>query len=325
MRVITYREAIREAMREEMLRDKTVFLLGEDIGLYGGAYAVTKGLLDEFGSERVRDTPMSEAIIVGAATGAAAAGTRPVAEIMYIDFMTFAMDQIVNQAAKMRYMFGGRMEVPMVVRTQGGTGRSSAAQHSQSLESWFIHVPGLRVVLPSSPYDAKGLLKTAIRTNDPVLFIEHKLLYTTKGEVPEEEYTIPFGVADIRHPGKDLTIVAYSRMVLFALEAANELEQVGISAEVIDLRTLNPLDMNTILVSVKKTNRVIIVEEDCKTGGTGAEISAQIVEKSFDYLDVPICRLAGKDTPIPCSPVLERAAIPNKGDIIEAARRLVSS
>ena len=325
MRVITYREAIREAIREEMLRDKRVFLLGEDIGLYGGAYAVTKGLLDEFGSERVRDTPMSEAIIVGAATGAAAAGTRPIAAIMYIDFITFAMDQIVNQAAKMRYMFGGRMEVPMVIRTQGGTGRSSAAQHSQSLESWFIHVPGLRVVLPSSPYDAKGLLKTAIRINDPVLFIEHKLLYTTKGEVPKEEYTIPFGVADIKLAGKDLTIIAYSRMVLFALEAANELEQVGISAEVIDLRTLNPLDINTILTSVKKTNRVIIVEEDCKTGGTGAEISAQIVEKSFDYLDVPICRLAGKDIPIPCSPVLETAAIPNKEDIIETARRLVSS
>lgn len=324
MRVITYRDAIREAIREEMLRDKRVFILGEDIGVYGGAYAVTKGLLDEFGSERVRDTPMSEAVIIGAATGAAAAGTRPIAEIMYIDFITSAMDQLVNQAAKMRYMFGGKVEVPMTIRTQGGTGRSSAAQHSQSLESWFIHVPGLRVVLPSTPYDAKGLLKTAIRINDPVLFIEHKLLYTTKGEVPKEEYTVPFGVADIKRAGKDLTLITYSRMVLFALEAANELEQLGISVEVIDLRTLNPLDINTILTSVKRTNRVIIVEEDCKTGGTGAEISAQIVEKSFDYLDAPIYRVAGKDTPIPCSPALERAAIPSKEDIIEAAKRLVS-
>jgi len=322
MRHITYREAIREALREEMKRDPSVFLIGEDIGLYGGVYAVTKGLLAEFGEKRVLDTPISEAVIVGAAAGAAVVGTRPVAEVMYVDFMTFCMDQIVNQAAKMRYMFGGKIKVPLVIRTQGGAGTFCAAQHSESLESWFIHVPGLMVVMPSTPYDAKGLLKSAIREDNVVIFIEHTLLYNTKGDVPEEEYLIPLGSAEKKREGTDVTIIAYSRMVLTALEAADELAKEGISAEVVDLRSLSPLDMDTVIASVKKTGRVAICEADCKTGGMGAEIMAQITERAFDFLDAPPVRIAGKDTPIPYSPVLEGKAVPGKDDIVRAVREL---
>jgi len=325
MRRITYREALKEAMQEEMRRDASVFLLGEDIGRYGGVYSVTKGLFEEFGQERVKDTPLSEAVIVGAATGAAAVGTRPIAEIMYIDFMTFCMDQVVNQAAKMRYMFGGKIKVPMVIRTQGGAGTFCAAQHSESLESWFIHVPGLKVVMPSTPYDAKGLLKSSVREDNVVVFIEHNLLYSTKGQVPREEYILPIGVADVKREGDDVTIIAYSRMVLTVLEAADELAKAEINAEVIDIRTLSPLDIDTIADSVKKTGKVVICEADCKTGGVGAEILSQICEHAFDYLDGPVLRVAGKDTPIPHSPVLEKAAVPDKDEIIKAVKSLCTS
>src|SRR3990172_1211463 len=261
MRKITYREAVREALREEMTRDARVFLLGEDIAEFGGSYKVTEGLLGEFGRERVRNTPLSEAAIIGSALGAALMGMRPIAEIMYIDFTAIAMDQIVNQVAKVKYMFGGKAKVPLVIRTQGGTGRSSAAQHAQSLEAWFVHIPGLKVVMPSTPYDAKGLLKSAIRDDNPVIFIEHKLLYTMKGEVPEEEYLIPLGKAEVKREGRDVTIVAYSRMVHVALAAAEKLATDGIEAEVVDLRTLAPMDEAAILGSVKKTNRLVIVQE----------------------------------------------------------------
>lgn len=320
MKTVTYRDALREAILEEMRADDEMIILGEDIGLYGGAYAVTKGMLEEFGEARVRDTPMSEAAIVGVAAGAAAVGIKSIAEIMYIDFITLAMDQIVNQAAKMRYMFGGKIKVPLVIRTQGGAGRSSAAQHSQSLESWFVGIPGLKVVMPSTPYDAKGLLKAALRDENPVLFIEHKVLYNTKGEIPEEEYIIPIGKADIKKTGKDVTIISYSRMLLYALEAAAALEKEGISAEVLDLRSLQPIDKAAIIKSVKKTGSVVIVEEGCKTGGVGGEIAAIIAEECFSALKNPIIRVAGKDVPIPCSPSLEKAAIPGVEDIIQAVK-----
>jgi pyruvate/2-oxoglutarate/acetoin dehydrogenase E1 component len=271
----------------------------------------------------VRDTAISEQAIIGAAIGAAMTGMRPVAEIMYVDFMTLAMDQFCNQAAKIRYMFGGKAKIPLVVRTQGGAGRCIAAHHSQSLEAWFLHVPGIYVVMPSTPYDAKGLLKSAIRNDNPILFIEHKSMYNNKGEVPVEEYTIPLGVAEVKKEGKDLTIVAHSRSAVYALQAAEELEKEGISAEVVDPRTLHPLDIETILTSVKKTNRVMIVEEGCKTGGVGAEFGMQIVEEGFDYLDVPVKRVAAADVPVPMSEPLEKAAIPDKTDIIKAAKELV--
>ena len=321
MREITYRQALKEALAEEMRRDPNIFLIGEDIGIYGGAYAVTKELLEEFGEERVIDTPISERAIVGTAIGAAACGARPVAEIMYVDFLTFAMDQIVNQAAKMRYMFGGKVSVPMVIRTQGGAGKQGAAQHSQSLERWFIGIPGLKVVMPGTPYDAKGLLKSSIRDNNPVLFIEHKLLYNTKGMVPEEEYVVPIGKADVKREGKDITIVTYSRMLLLTLEAAGLLSQEGIEAAVIDLRTLAPLDMQTVVDSVKKTGRVVVVEEGHRTGGVAGEIWARITEEAFDYLDAPLIRVAAEDTPLPCSPVLEAAALPSVPKIVNAVKK----
>jgi len=320
---IRYVQALNEALREEMLRDERVFLMGEDIAIYGGAYQVTRGLYDEFGAERVRDTPISEAAIAGAAAGAAMTGTRPVAEIMYIDFSTIATDQIVNIAAKNRYMFGGKSTVPVVYRTQGGAGRGIAEHHSQSLEAWYQHIPGIFVVMPSTPFDAKGLLKTCIRDDNPVMFIEQKLLYGTEGEVPEGEYTVPLGVADVKREGTDVTIVAYSRMVLLALEAAEDLAKEGISVEVVDPRTLKPLDAETIIGSVKKTGRAIVVHEGYRTCGVGAEIAAQIMEEAFDYLDAPVLRVAGEDVPIPMSPVLEEAAIPSKTKIIEAVKKLV--
>jgi len=323
MRKVRYVNALNEALREEMRRDERVFLMGEDIALYGGAYQVTRGLYKEFGLERVRDTPISEAAIAGAAAGAAMTGLRPVAEIMYIDFSTIAMDQIVNIAAKNRYMFGGKSKVPVVYRTQGGAGRGIAAHHSQSLEAWYVHVPGIFVVMPSTPFDAKGLLKTCIRDDNPVIFIEHKMLYGTEGEIPEQEYTVPLGVADIKREGTDVTIIAYSRMVLFALEAAEELAEEGISVEVVDPRTLKPLDLDTIINSIKKTNRAIVVYEGYKTCGVGAEIATLIMEKAFDYLDAPVVRVAGEDVPIPMSPVLEEAAIPSKEKIIEAVKKII--
>ena len=324
MREITYAEAIREALRQEMTRDRSVFLIGEDVGRYGGAFGVSYGLIDEFGEERVRDTPISEAGIMGAATGAALMGMRPVAEIMFMDFTTISMDQLVNQAAKLRFMFGGEAEVPLVLRTPAGSGTGAAAHHSQSLEAWFVHVPGLKVVMPSTPYDVKGLLISAIRDNNPVVFVEHKLLYKTKGQVPEEEYTIPLGVAEVKRPGKDLTIVATSIMVPRALEAAEALAEEGIEAEVVDPRTLRPLDSETIVRSIIKTGRAIIVHEACKTGGVGAEIAATIAESgAFDYLDAPIKRLAGLDIPVPYNRNLERHRVPQVENIVEAARDLV--
>ncbi len=323
MREITYAQALNEALREEMRRDERVFVMGEDIAEHGGAFGVTKGLLDEFGPKRIRKTPISEAAIAGAATGAALTGTRPVAEIMFIDFAALAMDQIANQAAKIRYMTGGQAKVPLVIRTQGGAGRGNAAQHSQSLEAWFIHVPGLWVVMPSTPYDAKGLLKSAIRDDNPIIYIEHKLLYSTTGPVPEEEYTIPLGVADIKRPGNDVTIVATSRMVLLALAAAERLAAEGIEAEVVDPRTLKPLDMKTIVASVKKTHRLVVVSEGCRTGGFASEVAARIMEEAFDYLDAPVQRVATEDVPIPYSKTLELEAIPSEDDIVEAVKAIV--
>ncbi|NIO38623.1 alpha-ketoacid dehydrogenase subunit beta [Candidatus Bathyarchaeota archaeon] len=324
MRKIAYRDALREALVEEMRRDTTVFLLGEDIGKYWhGAFKVTKGLAEEFGDERVRDTPISESAIVGAAVGAAITGTRPVAEIMFGDLTTLAMDQIANQAAKIRYMFGGQADVPLVIRTPFGAGVSIAAHHSQSLEAWFMHVPGLHVAVPSTPYDAKGLLKTAIRGRNPVLFCEHKLLYPLEDEVPEEEYTIPFGVGHKKRDGSDVTIVATSYMVHKAVEAAETLKQEGVSVEVVDPRTLVPLDKRMVINSVKKTGRLVIVSEDCKTAGVSAEIAAFVAEEAIDYLDAPIRRVAACDTPIPFSPPLEKYVIPSQKTIVKTVKEIV--
>jgi pyruvate/2-oxoglutarate/acetoin dehydrogenase E1 component len=324
VRKITYRDALREALREEMQRDSTVFLLGEDIGRYwGGAFKVTDGLAEEFGDERVRDTPISESTIIGTAVGAAITGKRPVAEIMFGDLTALAMDQIANQAAKIHYMFGGQAKCPLVIRTPFGAGVNIASHHSQSLEAWFMHVPGLYVAVPSTPYDAKGLLKTAIRGNNPVFFCEHKLLYPIEGEVPKEEYTIPFELADIKREGTDATIVATLYMVHKALNAAKELEEQGVSVEVVDPRTLTPLDKKAILKSVKKTGRLVIVSEDCKTAGVSAEIAATVAEEAIDYLDSPIKRVAEPDTPIPFSPPLEQYIIPNEKAIIKAVKEVV--
>ncbi|MCK4477086.1 alpha-ketoacid dehydrogenase subunit beta [Candidatus Bathyarchaeota archaeon] len=323
MREITYRDSLREALLEEMQRDKTVFLLGEDIGRYWeGAFKVTKDLAKEFGDERVRDTPISESAIIGAAVGAAITGMRPVAEIMFGDLTTLAMDQIANQAAKIRYMFGGQAKVPLVIRTPFGGGVNIAAHHSQSLEAWFMHVPGLFVAVPSTPYDAKGLLKTAIRGDNPVVFCEHKLLYPTKGLIPEEDYTIPFGTADIKREGEDVTVVATMFMVHKALEAAKTLEKEGLSVEVVDPRTLVPLDKEVIISSVKKTGRLVVVSEDCKTAGVTAEIAAVVAEEAIDYLDAPIKRVAEPDTPIPFSPPLEKYVIPDEKTIIKAVKKI---
>lgn len=307
-----------------MLRDETVFLLGEDVGRYWkGAFKVTKGLAEEFGDERVRDTPISESAIIGVAAGAAITGMRPVAEIMFGDLSALAMDQIANQAAKLRYMFGGQAKVPLVIRMPFGAGVNIAAHHSQSLEAWFMHAPGLKVAMPSTPYDAKGLLKTAIRDDNPVMFFEHKLLYSVKGEVPEEEYTVPLGVADVKREGEDVTIVATLYMVHKSLAAAEELNKQGISTEVVDLRTLVPLDKQAIVNSVKKTGRIVVVTEDCKTGGVSAEIAAVVAEEAIDYLDAPVKRVAEPDTPIPFSPPLEKFVIPDENRIIGAVREIV--
>jgi pyruvate dehydrogenase E1 component beta subunit len=320
---ITYREALNQALREEMERDSTVFLLGEDVGLYGGSFKVTDGLLAEFGSERLIDTPIAEGSIVGMAVGAAMAGLRPVVELMTVNFALLAMDQIVNHAAKIRYMFGGKAKVPLVIRAPGGGGQQLAAQHSQSLEAYFLHCPGLKVVCPAFPEEAKGLLKEAIRDDDPVIFLEHEALYGSKGEVPEGKYTTPMGKAKIIREGKDITIVSFSRMAVLSLKAAQELSKEKIEAEVIDLRSLNPLDVKTLIASIKKTGRAVVVEEGWKTGGVGGEIVSLIMENGFDYLDAPVRRISGQDVPMPYAKNLEKLAIPQLDDIITAVKDIL--
>ena len=322
-RVIMYREALNEALREEMRRDPTVFVMGEGIAERGGSYKVTVGLLDEFGPKRVMDTPISEASFKGAGVGAAITGMRPIVEILFVDFTSLIIDQIANQAAKYKFMTGGKGRVPMVLRTQGGVGDGLAAQHSQSLEALFYHIPGLRVVMPSTPYDAKGLLKSAIRDDNPVVFIEHKLLYMTEGEVPESEYTVEFGKGDIKHEGKDATLIAWSGMVPRSLRAAEKLAQEGIDVEVLDPRTLVPLDRDMIIESGRKTEHVVIVQEAVRRGGVASDIASIIQEEAFDYLDAPIEIVAGHNTPIPFSKKLEQASIPQEQDIIDAVKRAV--
>ncbi len=317
MAEMMYREALNMALREEMRRDPLVFVMGEGIAERGGSYKVTDQLYKEFGYDRVIDTPISEASFAGAGVGAAVAGTRPVVEILFIDFSMLVLDQIVNQAAKYNFMSGGKGRVPMVLRTQGGAGNGLAAQHSQSLEAIYYHIPGLKVVMPSTPHDAKGLLKSSIRDDDPVVFIEHKLLYMTKGDVPEGEYLIPLGIADVKKAGDDVTVVTYSFMTLKCLEAAQALEKEGISVEVIDLRTLKPMDTETILESVRKTGKAVVVHEACKRGGIGGDIAAMIMEEAYDDLDGPVLRIAGKNTPIPYNIDLEKACAPTVEDIIE--------
>jgi pyruvate dehydrogenase E1 component beta subunit len=325
MRELMFREALVEALDEEMTRDGDVFVLGEDIAQFGGSFKATLGLLEKHGPERVRNTPIAEEAIVGAALGAALVGLRPVAELHFIDFATVAMNQIVNQVAKVRYMFGGKARTSLVIRMHGGGGSSAAAQHSQSLEAWFVHVPGLKVVMPSTPRDAKGLLKSAIRDNDPVIFVEHRALYTVKGPVPEGEYTIPLGSAEVKREGSDVTIVATSSMVAKSLQAAEELEREGIGCEVVDPRTLFPLDKETILASVRKTGRLLIAHEAVRRCGWGAEMAAIASEEAFDYLDAPLVRVCGKETPVPYSPRLEKLHIPQKEDVAAGVRRLLGA
>jgi pyruvate dehydrogenase E1 component beta subunit len=323
-REITYAQAVREAMRQAMQADERVFLFGEDVGVYGGAFGVSDGLLEEFGPERVRDTPISEAVIAGTAIGAAATGMRPIAEIQFMDFITLSMEQLVLQGAKMRFMFGGKAKVPLVLRTPAGSGTGAAAQHSESLEAWFVHVPGLKVVMPSTPYDVKGLLLASIEDDNPVIFVETKLLYKTKGVVPEEYYTIPLSQSDIKREGTDLTIIAYSIMVSRALEAAEELAKEGLQLEIVDPRTLKPFDPEPMIQSVKKTGKALVVHEAPITGGFGGEVVAQLVaSEAFDYLDAPVRRLAGLDIPIPYNRELERRTVPQVEDIVREARALV--
>ncbi len=323
-RICSYAEAVREALQQEMLSDERVFLMGEDIGVYGGSFHVLQGLYEEFGPERVLETPISEAGFTGAAVGAALMGSRPVVEIMFSDFLTVAMDQIVNHAAKYRFMFGGGCSVPMVIRTPGGCGTGAAAQHSQSIEAWFCHVPGLKVVVPSTPYDAKGLLLAAIRDPNPVLVFEQKLLYGMTAHVPEEPYVVPIGKAEIRRRGNDVTLVTYGRMTGIALEAADAVSMSGISMEVIDLRTLSPLDMETVLGSVRQTGRLMIVHEAVRNGGIGAEVAARVAEdrEIFGLLKAPVCRVCGADTPIPFAASLEASIVPSVDDIIKRAEKL---
>lgn len=324
MREITYMEALREGIRQAMAADERVFLMGEDVGVYGGAFGVSAGLIDEFGGERVRDTPISEAAIAGACIGAAITGMRPIGEIQFSDFVTISMEQLVLQAAKIRFMLGGKASVPMVIRLAAGAGTGAAAQHSESLENWFVHAPGLKVVMPSNPYDAKGLLLAAIRDDNPVMFFEHKLLYKMSGEVPEEMYEVPLSQSKVVRPGKDLTIIATSLMVSRSLQAAEILAKEGVEAEVIDPRTLKPLDEGPIIESVIKTGKAMVVHEACKTGGFGGEIVARIVEsEAFDYLDAPVRRVAGLDIPIPYNRKLEEATVPQVKSILEEGRKLV--
>jgi len=337
-RQLDFAEAIREAIRQEMKRDKTVFVLGEDVGKFGGIFGCTKGLQEEFGEERIRDTPISETAIIGAAVGAAVTGMHPIAELEFMDFIGCGMDQVFNQMAKIRYMFGGSMSVPVVLRTPCGSRypvACGAAHHSQSLEAWFIHVPGLKVAVPSTPYDAKGLLITAIRGQDPVLFVEHKLLYYAKrmpklrepypgliANVPEEPYSIPFGKAEVKRPGEDVTVIATMMMVHKALRVAEDLAKMGISIEIVDPRTLVPFDKETVVNSVKKTGRVVVASEDAKTGGVAAEISSIIMEEAFDYLDAPVKRVSALDLPVPYAPALESTVVPQERHIREAVIEL---
>ena len=324
MRELSYAEALREALRQAMTADPNVFMIGEDIGVYGGAFGVSAGLIDEFGSERIIDTPISEAAITGACIGAALTGMRPVGEIQFMDFITLSMEQLVLQAAKIRFMFGGKAKVPFVLRTPAGSGTGAAAQHSQSLENWFVHVPGLKVVMPSTPYDAKGLLRAAIYDDNPVIFVEHKLLYKTKGPVPEAPYEIPLGQSKVVREGTDLTLIATSIMVVRALQAAEKLAEEGVEVEIIDPRTLSPLDMAPIEASIKKTGRALVVHEAVKTGGFGGEVAARIVEsEAFDYLEAPVRRLAGLDMPIPYNRTLEYHTVPQVENIVAEARKLV--
>lgn len=324
MREITYAEAVREAMSEAMRENQDVYLLGEDIGIYGGAFGVSRGMVEEFGEERIRSTPISESAIAGAAVGSAMTGMRPIFEIQFSDFITIALDQIVNQAAKIHYMYGGKATVPLVMRTPGGSGTGAAAQHSQSLENWTAHIPGLKVVQPATAYDAKGLLHAAIEDNNPVMFYEHKLCYRTSSDVPEGKYTIPLGVADVKRTGADISIIATGIMVHKALEAAENLQKEKIDVEVVDPRTLVPLDKETIINSVMKTGRALIVTEAVKRSGFSAELSGVIAEsEAFDYLDAPIIRLAGKEVPIPYQPELEKLAVPQIEDIEAACRELM--
>lgn len=322
MALMTYGEAIRQAYREELRRDENVVLMGEDVGRWGSLYRSSKGLLEEFGPDRIRDAPISEAAIAGCAVGGAALGLRPIAEFMYIDFIAIAMDIIVNHAAKWRQLSNGRLKLPIVFKTQGGAGRRNSSQHSQSLENWFVNVPGLVVVMPSTPYDVKGLLKSAIRDDNPVVFIEHKALYFEKGEVPDTEYLIPLGRAEVKREGRDVTIVATSWMVLFALKAAEKLQAEGVSCEVVDPRTLWPLDTGTIVASVRKTRRCLVVTEAPAAGGWSGEAASVVHEQCFDVLEKPVRRLCGLRTGIPYGPVLERQVIPGEDSIMEAAREL---
>jgi len=318
---MSVREAISAALREEMYRDERVFIMGEEIGKWGGTYAVTRGFLDEFGEKRVRDTPIAEGVIVGAAVGAAISGLRPVAELMTINFAFLAMDQIVNHAAKMHYMFNGQIRIPLVIRTVGGGGRQLGATHSQTPDVIFAHFPGLKVVAPGTPADAKGLLKAAIRDEDPVFFIEHATLYQVKGEVPDDEdFTVPIGVSDVKREGKDVTIVSYSKMLQVSLEAADKLAAEGIEAEIVDLRTLRPLDIAPVIASVKKTNRVVVVEEGWRAFGIGAEVSSRVTELAFDYLDAPVRRVAQAEVPLPYNQRLEQLALPQVADVINAVK-----
>lgn len=323
MAKITMREAISQALWEEMERDPNIFILGEEVGVWGGTYAVTKGFYDHFGAKRVRDTPIAEAVIVGAAIGAALAGTRPVAELMTINFAFSAMDHIVNEAAKLHYMFGGQFILPLVIRTVGGGGRQLGATHSQTPDAIFAHFPGLKVVAPGTPEDAKGLLKSSIRSNDPVLFIEHATLYQTRGEVPEGDYTIPIGVSKVQRPGRDITIVTYSKMLETSLKAAEQLAKEGIEAEIVDLRTLRPLDMGPVIESFKKTNRAVIVEEGWRSFGVGSEVASRIYEEAFDYADAPIQRVAQKEVPLPYNRNLEQMALPQVEDVITAVKEVL--
>lgn len=320
---ITMREAISQALWEEMERDPNVFILGEEVGVWGGTYAVTKGFYDHFGAERVRDTPISEAAIVGAAIGAALTGLRPIAELMTINFAFSAMEHIVNEAAKLHYMFGGQFLLPLVIRTVGGGGRQLGATHSQTPDAIFAHFPGLTVVAPGTPEDAKGMLKSAIRSNDPVLFIEHATLYQVRGEVPEDDYLVELGKSKVQRPGKDVTIVTYSKGLEISNKAADQLAKDGIEAEIVDLRSLRPLDMEPVLESFKKTNRAVIVEEGWRSFGVGSEVESHIYEQAFDYVDAPIQRVAQKEVPLPYNRMLEQMALPQVGDVIKAVREVL--
>ena len=322
MAVTSLRDAVTRALREAIDADDRVFLLGEDIGAYGGAYAVTKGFLQDYGPDRIKDTPIAESVIVGSAVGAAMGGLRPIVEIMTINFMLLAIDQVVNHAAKLRYMSNGQISVPIVIRTVTGGGGQLGATHSQSLEPWFATVPGLKVAVPSDPYDALGLFRTAMAEDDPVVFAEHALLYGVRGEVPDEQFKVPFGLAKVKREGQDVSLVAYSRMVHTAMEAAEILEGKGIDAEVVDLRTLRPLDRATVVESVKKTSRAVVVEEAWRTGGFGAELASTIQEEAFDYLDAPVGRVGGAEVPTPYNGKLEAAVFPDAGQVVEAVDRL---